>query len=384
MTVDRKLRLAVLGAVSLALTSCGGGDEAPPAAPPTIAVPATPIPPNSRAVYAKTCSTATPAVAAVGPFRTYAGDCLLSYQLAGAEFEALGKFALTASDKIQGDVLATFRSHFKDEFDVVVFIWDFTNPPPSAPVGIYRQVVEAKPLRCINAIRTDCPKLLGMMTITFSKLTFYGLDPYRGGPTLHELAHQVANRVVPTVSSGHWGFSSVGGQLGGWRADTFKDLGENRYQAAPFGVAANRGNSAAYAPLELYLMGLLPAEQVPDIKVANDAQWVDAAKGVFSASGLTTYTARQIADLMGEQRPDMSTARTHFRLATIVLTDKERLTEADAAAISQGAAHFAYPGEPGTFAPPDGSPGYFGGFNFWSATGGRATAQVNELSVLAR
>ena len=62
-----------------------------------------------------------------------------------------------------------------------------------------------------------------------------------------------------TAASPHWGWTSVGGQLGGFEKSTLKNLAGDLYQAnngepgaKHFFGYANGGNSIPYADWELY------------------------------------------------------------------------------------------------------------------------------------
>jgi hypothetical protein len=117
--------------------------------------------------------------------------------------------------------------------------------------------------------------------------------------------------------------------------------------------------------------------------MASDFQWADPVKGEFSASAITTHTAQGIADTMGDRRPDMSVARRAFRAAIVVVTDKEKLTDAQVQLLSHGAGHLSYPKAPGTFSLGPGQ-GVWDLHNFYTATGGRATLAVDRVSTFAR
>ena len=103
------------------------------------------------------------------------------------------------------------------------------------------------------------------------------------GPMLHEIMHQWGNYFFK-YGSGHWGVSGVGGgQLGGFDPSTLLTIdnlsgGEyalenGQYRAASnkynssFGSYANGGNSVCYSKFEKWLMGLIPASDVPDFKI---------------------------------------------------------------------------------------------------------------------
>ena len=70
--------------------------------------------------------------------------------------------------------------------------------------------------------------------------------------------------VIPSTEHRHWGFSSVGGQLGGFQLDELRSLGDGKYSAGNF--APQRAlKSVPYSPLEMYLAGFIPSSKVPDI-----------------------------------------------------------------------------------------------------------------------
>jgi len=57
-------------------------------------------------------------------------------------------------------------------------------------------------------------------------------DAIKDGPSLHEFAHQWGVYICDELS-GHWGASSAGGQLGGFKY--LKELGNNQYQGSMTG-----------------------------------------------------------------------------------------------------------------------------------------------------
>ena len=127
-----------------------------------------------------------------------------------------------------------------------------------------------------------------------------------GGWSLHEFGHNWANNLslIPSVSH-HWDYSNVGGLLGGWAPGTLENLGGDMYRGLDprgftFWQPNGANNSWPYGNLELYLMGLISAEEVGhDILIANEFAWVDESMGTFQASGFTTVTMDQIVAAEG-------------------------------------------------------------------------------------
>lgn len=142
------------------------------------------------------------------------------------------------------------------------------------------------------------------------------------GPFVHELAHAWAN-FLPAfnweIYGAHWGLSNVSGVLGGSAGFTMQEDG--RYRAP--GKALTSSWGGRYAPLELYLMGLIPAEQVPPMVTMQDFQIEDfdtAAEEYIVSGRLDTVTIDQIIDSEGPRVPGWETAPTSFRLATVVVS----------------------------------------------------------------
>jgi len=155
------------------------------------------------------------------------------------------------------------------------------------------------------------------------------------GKFLHEFAHfwaahlagppVLTRQIEETEGECHWGYTSVGGVLGGWLPDTLERLGEHLYRGriAPDGWARN---DIQYAPLELYLMGLAEAEEVPPIEIAIGADSVELSNeglGTFSVSSFESVTIDDIVKANGPRIPASSESNKHFRLALIILTDHE-------------------------------------------------------------
>ncbi len=390
MTAHLRTAGVLLSAATLAAvqTSCGGSGVdhywafVPPPAYGSSNGSSPPPPPPPA--YASTCNDGRPAFETIGPFRTYAGDCLLSYQLDESELRLLTTYDDALTTSVHGKVVEAFRSRFRDEFDYVLLLWDVDDIPDEAPVGMFTRAVDGRDDRCTAVIRTDCPRFLGTLAITFSLHGTPGTDALNGGPLLHEMAHAIGNFVLPTTRPSHWGHAGVGGQLGGWNPGSLKDVGGGQYQVDPFGEYANDGNSIPYAPLELYLMGLLPPADVPPVKVANDLQWIDREKGTFTASSFSTYTIGQIGEMLGEmpgdKRPDMAFARTSFRIATIVLTPEAKLADDKARHLSMGAGYFSHTEPLTSYALSTNSAYRLEVLNFRAATRSRAEVRMAGVS----
>ena len=123
------------------------------------------------------------------------------------------------------------------------------------------------------------------------------------------------------ISDGHWfGASNIYGFLGGLYTASFNEiakLGEDTYFVDGSGVYLNKDS---YAPLEQYLAGFIPPEEVPEFWVAADAEWVEWPS-VFTATEIKKYTIDDVIAEHGRGIPGASQAQREFRAAAILLMD---------------------------------------------------------------
>lgn len=197
----------------------------------------------------------------------------------------------------------------------------------------------------------------------------------RYGPSLHELMHQWGNFIVETSYPSHWGFSSGGGQLGGFKRDTLVDLGGGIFQAnngnansTTFSEHANGGTSLPYSEIELYLMGMKDKAQVQPLIVAVNPQWTDYSTGKFSADGFTEYAIEDIIQTHGDRIPSVNDSQKIFKAIAVVLTPRP-LTETEWENVDQQVANFSLAGD-------DGNPS---NYTFREATSGLATILMDNL-----
>ena len=151
------------------------------------------------------------------------------------------------------------------------------------------------------------------------------------GPSLHELAHGWGVRFLApdvlaqqvTDSDSHWGFTSAGGQMGGWLPGTLVDLGNGQYELSSGEVASGGRsfNSVPYSPIELYLMGLADPSEVDPIQVAINPTPLSLFQ--FTADEIVELTIDDIVAANGRRVPSAEDSQRHFKLTLIVLTDHE-------------------------------------------------------------
>ena len=279
------------------------------------------------------------------------------------------------------------------------------------------------------------------------------------GPMLHEMMHQWGNFFFK-YDSGHWGLSGVGGgQLGGFEPSTLMTsdnltsgayaLTTGKFRAASskfsssFGTFANGGNSIPYSNFEKWLMGLIPASDVPNFKIpitSGDTYSTLGADGLITADNITEISLTDIlsnpsnydnntipkeyrissASNTSPRNPDYSASRKKFRALVVLITNNTLMeqykydtywnTESNSWASKPGSTKTleAFQSSIAKFAlnSGDNSSAYIEkkwqpvpagaetktisgkifinipdtNYNFWEATGGMATLQIDNLS----
>lgn len=306
---------------------------------------------------------------------------------------------------------AHFYEYFSDQFDFLIFIpnlnhyqkdwdgWDFYgrhysvyNDLKGIGKGTYfaSEYGSAQKLQgviALSEVMNDLPLEIGV---------YRSLDDGRPappsrtslyiGPFLHELMHRWANFIIhPT---GHWTWNSANGILGGFDIATLVDHGDGRYSAngsVPgfdgFSNGGWAGNYIPYSPIELYLAGLIPPEEVPDLWVAGEQciGVVDEADDWDYKSFIThqarTYTIEDIIAEHGPRIPDHTQSQKDFRAAVILLISEDYPADTRTLDIlSEDVASVSYAGydQDDKF------------YNFYEATDGRATITMDGLSSLKR
>jgi hypothetical protein len=145
----------------------------------------------------------------------------------------------------------------------------------------------------------------------------------------HEVAHTWGVAIGASLglidegaaTQGHWNkLSDIGGQLGayyfsdGGLIGHFAYNGDNTWRLIP------NTEVEPYAPIELYIMGLIPPEQVPPIHILESPDLSDPAR--ITAASVRTVTIEGIIAAEGGRRaPGYPDTQTAFDMAFIVTQD---------------------------------------------------------------
>ena len=189
----------------------------------------------------------------------------------------------------------------------------------------------------------------------------------RNGPFLHEIVHAWGNKgFVPSTIRGHWGYASAAGQLGGF--DELVNLGSNTYRGRlngkdGFGTIANSANSVVYGNLELYLMGLIGADELETIQVAVNPV-AGNVKGEFTADSIKMYSAENRIAEHGTRVPSVENSQKDFKALTVIVST-EAISQNKINEINLDLENFSRMAAPDTR--------WGNSKNFWLATQGKAS-----------
>jgi hypothetical protein len=182
-------------------------------------------------------------------------------------------------------------------------------------------------------------------------------------PLNHETAHRWAVDLDESFGfgEGHWGYAGTDGVLGGFDPDSLVDNGDGTYTVGSFDPAQSI-LGAPFSDIELYLMGLVPPEQVAPIPVLHDVQEVasnDNDLTVTYNATLETVTIDDIIAVQGNRNPTVEDSQKQFQ-AVFVVFSEQLLTDTELAYFDGPAMEFGLQASSGPF-------------TFYKATGGRAT-----------
>lgn len=198
---------------------------------------------------------------------------------------------------------------------------------------------------------------------------------FGGIVSMHEIAHYWGNYgVIPTTDFYHWGYSNVGGFIGGYDEITY--LGDKTYQGSfvKDNVFTDNSSTHKYGNLELYLMGLIPANELRPIIVAENPKPINENLyehfGRFTADTLTTIQPDEFIAKWGERLPSFENSQKKFKMLMVIVSNehvvKAEKDEEKSRSLGQDIEGFS----------DDGSIENYDTNSFWRATGGRATMET--------
>ena len=162
------------------------------------------------------------------------------------------------------------------------------------------------------------------------------------GALYHEIAHQWGVHLDRALeledrNTAHWGTVDFKGYLGGTE---LADNGDGTFEV----LQPRFSNPTRFAPLELYLMGVLPADEVPEVKVLRGVDERTLSVGdVVEPESVRVVTMADIIDIHGPRRPsaaDIETPKT-FRVGTVLLAPGRMASAAEMTLYSRFLRHAA-------------------------------------------
>jgi hypothetical protein len=124
------------------------------------------------------------------------------------------------------------------------------------------------------------------------------------------------------VAQGHWSeYADIQGQMGAYYFDPGGAIGHFAYNGDETWHLIANTEVEPYSPLELYVMGLIPAEEVPPIHILTAPNLSDPMH--ITAASYRTVTIEQMMQAEGGPRnPPYIDSQKEFTLAFIVTQDR--------------------------------------------------------------
>lgn len=284
---------------------------------------------------------------------------------------------------------------FEDQYDFIIFVLNETEQPETIfDLGINNLVntnisgISGNNL--LNPPTFDDSSIYGSDGRLRSLMHFTTVDNLLNGPFLHEIMHNWGNYAIESeevyqevqdgpflfgMAPGHFGFTggSTPGQLGGFDQNTLIINEDGSYTVNDFGPIANEGDSVPYNEYELYLMGMIPLEEVTPFDTFTDITDFKFTENngintfTFKADTNIRYTPERILNDFGPRIPSYKNSQKEFNILTVVVTNT-KLTEEQWATFENNIQILTQKGDDGSEL-----------FNFWEATRGIGSLNPNLI-----
>lgn len=246
----------------------------------------------------------------------------------GQETDYVANYVGTAAQLLQPDRqlwARRFYAKHADDYDFVQVVM-VGGRRGNRSYGSVRNAVEGigKPLVDRSAEAGSKGRLLGIALYPMSS----GFDAAEK-TFAHEIGHQWINFLPGAVfnpAQPHWPQGSVGanimgsnlvGGVGGDHPYVYEpNAGGYQLKAAP------PGQTSVFNMMELYMMGLASAAEVPEYVVLRDQARHVGVGTQLSASDVQVIRIADVVAAAGARKPDASVAQRHFRIATVVVSER--------------------------------------------------------------
>jgi len=217
-----------------------------------------------------------------------------------------------------------FYQHFDDDYDFLqlVFARAYPQPPEHNATRNDVQGIGAPPLN-VSPQFGSAGRLLG---ISFwpHPTAFDAAAP----TTMHELGHQWIDHLAFAPfkpGNPHWPVSDLATDLMGYSRKVKGQFQEDQFNYDLQPIAGGKfklvpnNQPKSFSDLSLYLMGMLPANQVAQHFIFDDQTQPIAPNGTLSGP-VTHVGINDVIAGAGPRVPDFSASQKRFRVATILVT----------------------------------------------------------------
>ena len=250
----------------------------------------------------------------------------------------------TESETLDETAVATvFYDWFADDYDQLVMFKDFGRLA-SQDAFAYHLTIQNK-VKGIGYQTYDGSNFFGSKGRLGGFVNMGGVSQYSGNIKsvaffrlysgldilAHELGHQWLVRATFIASNGTESVNLLGRGDAHWSFHFDSDLSfleGNEIVDNGDGTFSTKAPRASYNPLDLYLMGLIAAKNVPDMFYVSDPSNSDLAETSPAQPNLTfrgtrvDVTMDQILAAMGKRKPAVADAPKDFKVAFILLAKK--------------------------------------------------------------
>lgn len=246
----------------------------------------------------------------------------------------------------EGYLLSAAQAFYEEQPDVYDFLFLFVNDSKRTRAAARHMPIASRSNHSLHLYTRGTPEVSEIApNLRSIILVSQAGNGNFGGPLLHELLHEHGPMLKPIYSyagGNHWGVTGVDGNLGGFEPETLQcvspegatppdcDVVEGRYEVfmEPFGRVANMMGMGEYAPLELYLLGLVGPDEVPPIPVFEGAREISGRH--FSVTGVRELTIEEIIEETGGGvrtllPPEERTVRAAFAYVGEVSANEEQM-----------------------------------------------------------
>ncbi|HEU4391917.1 MAG TPA: choice-of-anchor X domain-containing protein, partial [Blastocatellia bacterium] len=231
-------------------------------------------------------------------------------------------------------VTKRFYQAFPDQYDFLSLVYGISHIQNRVHMVVKNEV------QGIGLRQSDSSGRYGSSG-TLKGITFFPNTGFFDGANRgfsHELGHQWINFLnLPPFSEGipHWPLSDLAAGIMGWSIGTSREGGSFPCKVVPepggVRLLPPDGSGGGFQDLELYLMGLVPADQVGAHVIFADQQkamsLVGDCHGQLYTEPVITVGISDIVNALGPRSPDASTSQKVFRVATILITRDGLLNE---------------------------------------------------------